>query len=57
MSEYQAKPKPLWIVHDKNDNPWGPFETTFAAKDFLIRMAGPGNPSGWSIVALRHPNE
>lgn len=51
------KPKPLWIVRDKNDNPWGLFETTFAAKDFLIRMAGPGNPSGWSIVALRHPDE
>lgn len=58
MSEDQAKSKPLWIVLDKNGNPWGPFETTIDANKFgNLKWRPTGAFLDWRIVALRHPDE
>lgn len=48
------KLKPLWIVLDKNGNPWGPFDSTAAAGEFAV---GKWGADQWTVVALRHPDE
>jgi hypothetical protein len=50
----------MYVVMDKHDNPWGPFENLEAAHAWACGKWGdkmddrlPPHKEGWSIVAIR----